>query len=199
MEEPADVSSSSSSSSSSDERGDDILTLHDVPEHARVCLSDVHVASSTLDEAGNGLFASKTFQVGDVVSASPILPVHVDDVHDSVRGSVFINYAMFGDDRAEVLWMPMGLLALANHGHPGVVNVEIQCYDGWKGRVTERCGELNLDRLEEASVSDAPPLSSRDTETQLQWLTPLCPLIFPPFDHDDLIHSPVHAYTSADP
>ena len=74
------------------------LTLTDIPEQSRVCLSHVHVRESTLSMAGQGLFASVPFSAGDVMSVSPTIAVSISDIEPTLADTVLANYVYVSGD-----------------------------------------------------------------------------------------------------
>lgn len=95
------------------------------------CLTDVAVRKSLIEGAGKGLFAQRSFKVGEVVSIAPVLlmPKHLlDDVH---ANSVMINYAMSLPD-SDVTLLPLGRAAMVNNGGKNA-NLKVHWYD-WESR-----------------------------------------------------------------
>ena len=90
------------------------------------CLSHVHVAKSTVEYAGNGLFAGKPFVLGDVVVVSPVLtlPKNIIDTDDGV----LMNYCYSSRD-SNVLLFPLNNGAMINHNSTGPANVRIDWYN----------------------------------------------------------------------
>jgi hypothetical protein len=88
------------------------------------CLSAVEVRESSIPLAGNGLFAKNVFNIGDVVSVSPLLILPKHEIEWTVEHSVLINYVISAEG-SDVALLPFTQMALANHG--GVLaNVKLQ-------------------------------------------------------------------------
>lgn len=80
------------------------------------CMTQVHVEPSTLPQAGRGLFASRRFAKGEIVTISPLLLLRSEHIDTGVGGdySVLMNYCMSVPDSSVAL-LQFGLSALANH------------------------------------------------------------------------------------
>jgi hypothetical protein len=89
------------------------------------CLSHVHVAASTVEHAGSGLFAGKPFVKGDVVVVSPVLTLP-KSIIDSEEG-VLRNYCFASRESSMVLF-PLNNGAMINHNSAGSANVRIDWY-----------------------------------------------------------------------
>jgi hypothetical protein len=82
--------------------------------------------------AGRGLFASRNFVKGEIVSISPILLLPKDEVAElaSYSDSVLQNYCIASPD-SSVVFLPLGLGALANHAMAGTAKIELEIF-WWK-------------------------------------------------------------------
>ena len=89
------------------------------------CLSHVHVAASTVEHAGSGLFAGKPFVKGDVVVVSPVLTLP-KSIIDSEEG-VLRNYC-FASRESNMVLFPLNNGAMINHNSAGPANVRIDWY-----------------------------------------------------------------------
>jgi hypothetical protein len=78
------------------------------------CLSDVHISTSTVPLAGRGLFSSRGFATGELVTISPVLmlPKHV--IQREASSSLLLNYVMSREE-SDVAVLPMGRVAYCNH------------------------------------------------------------------------------------
>jgi hypothetical protein len=87
------------------------------------------VAKSTLPFAGRGLFASRNFVKGEMVSISPVLLLPKDEVAElaSYSDSVLQNYCIASSD-SNIVLLPLGLGALANHAMAGTANVKLEIF-----------------------------------------------------------------------
>jgi hypothetical protein len=92
------------------------------------CLTDVRIAASSLAGAGNGLFAERDFQAGEVVTISPVLSLPRSVVDDSVSDSVLKNYCFASPD-SDVILFPLNYGPMINHNTSGEANVQIDWYD----------------------------------------------------------------------
>jgi hypothetical protein len=90
---------------------------------------NLKVAKSTLPFAGRGLFASRNFMKGEIVSISPVLLLPKDEVAElgGHSDSVLQNYCIASPDSSVVL-LPLGLGALANHAMAGTANMELEVF-----------------------------------------------------------------------
>ena len=62
------------------------------------CLTNLHVAESPLPFAGKGVFASKAFMAGEVVTISPVLVLPRHALELEAEYSVLINYCITSPD-----------------------------------------------------------------------------------------------------
>jgi hypothetical protein len=62
------------------------------------CLTDIHVAESAIPFAGKGVFASKSFRQGEVVSVSPVLVLPRHALEMEAEHSVLLNYCITSPD-----------------------------------------------------------------------------------------------------
>ena len=76
----------------------------------------MYTAPSTVPNAGRGLFASRSFEEGEIVTISPVLLLPVRNIDDGSGhdSSVLINYAM-SIEEASVALLPFGMSGTANH------------------------------------------------------------------------------------
>lgn len=78
------------------------------------CLSDVRISESTMPGAGNGLFARRDFEEGEIVTISPVLTLPSDTVALSASNSALMNYC-YGRIDSNVILMPLGYGPMINH------------------------------------------------------------------------------------
>ena len=80
------------------------------------CLTQVYTAPSTLPNAGRGLFASRSFEPGEIVTISPVLLLPVENIDDGsgYDSSVLMNYVM-SIAQASIALVPFGMSGMANH------------------------------------------------------------------------------------
>ena len=80
------------------------------------CITQVYTAPSTLPNAGRGLFASRSFEEGEIVTISPVLLLPVANIDDGSGhdSSVLINYVM-SIEKASITLLPFGMSGMANH------------------------------------------------------------------------------------
>ena len=104
--------------------------LEDLAEYGH-CLTDVEVKPSLIPNAGRGLFATRSFAAGEVVSISPalILPKHI--IGSPEAHSVLLNYA-FSVSGSDVALLPLGLGAMSNHGGSDS-NMHVEWFDWSSG------------------------------------------------------------------
>ncbi len=116
------VESSSSSSSS---------YLLDELKSIGKCLSDVYIAPSKVPFAYKGVYASRNFDIGEIVSISPVLLMSKDKLAATVKDSVLINYCYAHPD-SDIFILPLHLTALINHHYQSNVNVSWYNNKTWK-------------------------------------------------------------------
>lgn len=89
-----------------------------VPNDERyMCLDNVRSDESELDEAGKGLFATKSLSKGDTILSSPVVPIHRKELSGDGTGGtapsginayqLLINYAL-GHEDSDLLILPYG-------------------------------------------------------------------------------------------
>lgn len=119
------------------------------------CLSDVYVDASAIPSAGRGVFASRAFAEGEVVSISPvlILPRHLLERPES--NTVMLNYAVSANG-TDVAILPIGTGAMINNGRTDKANVKLEWYEwsthtsgGRPAALTSR----TIDELDESPFS----------------------------------------------
>ena len=96
------------------------------------CLTNVHVARSTIPGAGKGVFASRAFKKGEVIEVSPVLAVGANDAAElSGESSVFLNYC-FAHPKLSIALMPIGTVGALNHGGASAnVAYDLHFWGGW--------------------------------------------------------------------
>ena len=127
------VKMSNTSFSSEDRRHIHPQRSYDNTELSRKghCVSDVHLASSSLPSAGKGVFVRRAFTTNETVSISPVLVVPKHNVLEDGT-SVLINYC-FASSEHDVAFLPTGTAAMINHGTGATANVGVRWFD-WEGR-----------------------------------------------------------------
>ncbi len=105
-----------------------------------VCLSDVYVAPSAIPFAGKGVYASRNFDTGEIVSISPVLLISKDKLVPTLKDSVLVNYCYAHPD-SDIFILPLHLTALINHNY--VSNVNISWYENRKWK--EAMGTAHID------------------------------------------------------
>lgn len=135
-------------------------------EEAGVCMTDVYVAESSKPMAGNGLFATRRFSKGDLISVSPVLimPRHgVENLTDP--DSVLQNYCI-STEKSEVALLPIGYAALANHDSSPNMMMEWFSWPASPDTVQRALGEKNLSSLMKSPFSplDIAYIATRNIE-----------------------------------
>ena len=88
-----------------------------------MCLDNVRSDESELDEAGKGLFATKSLSKGDTILSSPVVPILKKDLSGAPSGinayQLLLNYAL-GHDDSDLLILPFGpFVNYLNHSPRG--------------------------------------------------------------------------------
>jgi hypothetical protein len=96
------------------------------------CLSDVEILESSMGAgAGDGLFATRPFKSGEVVSLSPVLFMAKHTLLETSATSELVNYAL-SLPGSDVSLVPMGRAGMANDGGPAA-SLRLHWYD-WASR-----------------------------------------------------------------
>lgn len=105
--------------------------LLDELKESGFCLSDVYISPSTIPLAGKGVFASRNFDIGEIVSISPVVLMSKDKLVPTLEDSVLVNYC-FAHPDSDIFILPLHLTALINHNY--LSNVNISWYENkkWK-------------------------------------------------------------------
>ena len=93
------------------------------------CLTDVKIAPSTILDAGNGLFARKRFEVGEIVTISPVLTLPRSVLELSYYDSMLMNYCIEGNEHSDIILLPLNYAPMINHNSFGPSNVRMEWYD----------------------------------------------------------------------
>lgn len=135
------------------------------------CLSHVSVNTSTIPNAGKGLFAEKDFKAGDIVLVSPVLALAKEMVDRTRVSSVLMNYCFTPpNDVSEIVLFPLNNAVAINHQPAGLANLDFGWYD-WssvpsKGAYFERYNNNSrgLNSMLKMSVNEvlAAPMAQFD-------------------------------------
>jgi hypothetical protein len=95
----------------------------------KVCLSDIDVRTSSIPDAGLGVFATRDFKQGELITVSPILTLPRGMVDSTIMTSLLMNYCIAdpNGDSAIVLF-PIAKAALFNHRLAPHDNVEMKWF-----------------------------------------------------------------------
>jgi hypothetical protein len=94
------------------------------------CLSDVYTNQSTIPLAGNGLFARRRFEKGELVHVSPTIVLSRFAIERTQDSSLLLNYCIT-DTGSDVALLPIGLGSIINHGGKMSSNTHLEWYT-WK-------------------------------------------------------------------
>jgi len=83
-----------------------------------ICLSDIHVADSLIEDAGKGVYARKAFSAGDLITVSPVALLPMDMVMESMSSSLLMNYCITLPGSVVAL-LPLSYPTIFNHQSPG--------------------------------------------------------------------------------
>jgi len=88
----------------------------DLLQHGH-CLTDVAVKPSGIDSAGMGLFARKRFNVGEIVTISPVLSLSKAVADASINTSVLVNYCIASSSQidSDLVFFPLLYGGIINH------------------------------------------------------------------------------------
>ena len=79
-----------------------------------VCLTDIFVGESLIHEAGRGLFSRKAVGKGGLVTVSPAVLID-RALLEASEDKLLMSYCI-GDTRLDYFLLPLGLIAMINHG-----------------------------------------------------------------------------------
>jgi hypothetical protein len=91
------------------------------------CLDNVRVSESLIPMAGRGLFANRNFQIGELVTLSPVLTAPLHQIRKEGASSLLINYCVTSP-MSDFALLPIGYAAMANHGGRAA-NLRMEWYD----------------------------------------------------------------------
>eukprot|EP01041_Mallomonas_annulata_P004480 gene4480-8915_t len=95
------------------------------------CLTDIYIDESTIPMAGKGVFSTKSYKKGELISIAPTLQLPKHIMQHMTPECVIINYCITSEG-SDMALLPLTLAAMMNHG--GVAaNVEIDWYD-WSNK-----------------------------------------------------------------
>jgi hypothetical protein len=80
------------------------------------CITDVYIAKSDKTLGGYGVFATRNFTKGEIVSISPVLTLPKAELENLHFESVLQNYCI-APQNSTVAIFPIGYSAIANHDH----------------------------------------------------------------------------------
>ena len=101
------------------------------------CLSHVSVNTSTIPNAGKGLYAERDFKAGEIVLVSPVLLLAREMVERTRETSVLMNYCFTPPGEAsDIVLFPLNNAVALNHQPSGLANLDFDWYD-W-ARVSTR-------------------------------------------------------------
>lgn len=115
------------------------LSMEELQESGH-CLTDVRIDESLLPFAGKGLFATRDFKCGSVVTISPVntLPRSVVEEATHRDNCLLVNYCI-SVPSSEMMLFPFGNAAMINHNSTAAANVLPVWYD-WRSKATTRLG-----------------------------------------------------------
>lgn len=114
-----------------------LVTEKDLVENGH-CITDVYVAKSDRALGGFGLYATRDFMKGEIVSISPVLTLPAADIEALESKSVFQNYCI-APHNSSVALFPIGYSALANHDKDP--NMVMEWYT-WPGDTPEKVKDI---------------------------------------------------------
>jgi hypothetical protein len=134
------------------------MSLPDLADYGH-CLTDVRIATSTVEGAGTGLFAAKDFKAGEVVTISPVLTLPKRVVDNSMSDSV-VDYC-FSSPGSDLVLFPVNYGLMINHASgANEANVAVDWYD-WNPAVQALSAKYH--RSEDGSgTSEIQPLKLAD-------------------------------------
>jgi hypothetical protein len=120
----AEINNKENDLSSKDANG---IPLEELKKSA-YCITDVYMSRSLLPAAGDGLFASRDFRAGEVVTITPVLVLPRHEVAMASRAShcVLQNYCIASEGVEGSVLLPIGHAAMANHQNESTANLKMR-------------------------------------------------------------------------
>lgn len=147
-------------------------------ENVGVCLTDAYVSGSTIPGAHLGLFAHRSFSADELVTVSPVALLRMKNVYVTQRTSTLINYVIT-EPGSTVGVLPLGNVAMMNHGHGDEANVYLAWFD-WTGKARS----ASTDKSKDSTYVEKCISKGTDLEQLLQ--EPVSGLLARPFAPLDL-------------
>ncbi|RYH08847.1 SET domain-containing protein-lysine N-methyltransferase [archaeon] len=79
-----------------------------------LCASTITLDTSSIPNAGLGVFATRSFKKGELVSFSPVLALDEELVADTFDSSTLMNYCLAAEE-SQVVLLPLAPIGLVNH------------------------------------------------------------------------------------
>ena len=114
------------------------MDVVDMEQHG-LCLTDTAVQPSTLSNAGKGLFATRDFSPGEVVTISPVLALPKHVVDSTAQDTVLVNYC-FAEADSDLALFPINYGPLINHSPEP--NVAVEWFD-WSSAIDAMSAKYN--------------------------------------------------------
>ena len=130
--------------------------LYELEELKKVghCITDIYVALSSLPLASRGLFGRVKFRAGDLVSISPVLALSKSHWLKWKRNAIVMNYC-FSSPNSDLLLLPIGIAAMANHGGKARANLRVDWYI-WDNAQEEHYNNMNKSVGELQAMKQSP-------------------------------------------
>ncbi len=115
----------------------------DTNKYHRVCLNDIAVRASSIDNVGRGLFASKAYMHGEIITVSPVAVLNKTFVDSLAYRTVLQNYCLW-DGKAPIVLLPISKAMMMNHQSPPDNNVAMQ----WFSWLVEDNAQIAREKVE---------------------------------------------------
>lgn len=102
-------------------------------QEAGHCLSHIRIARSNIRGAGDGVFTTRAFAQGEIVSISPLISIP-KSILDEVRNETVLANYCFSAPGTDDAFLPIGTAGMINHGGlaeevgGSVVNLRVEWY-----------------------------------------------------------------------
>ncbi len=93
----------------------------------RICMTHIGIGKSTIEHAGRGVYAKKSFMQGELITVSPVAVITRTHMDEIAYDSLLMNYCLW-NRYADIVLVPIGRAAMMNHQPGRHANVAMQWF-----------------------------------------------------------------------